>query len=93
MKYSELKQAAREDRVSVHLHGFQTLPDGSQEYSDNPAQIDGWCTYIRIKTPNDPQQPFDTSHEADHATFEEARERARAQAYGLLGDALEFNHD
>ncbi len=28
MNYSEIKQAAREGRASVHLHGFCNLPDG-----------------------------------------------------------------
>lgn len=55
MKYSEIKQAAREGRTSVHLHGFCNLPDRGQEYCDDPALIDGWAIYVRVDTPDDPQ--------------------------------------
>ncbi|WP_297753654.1 hypothetical protein [uncultured Shimia sp.] len=46
MKYSDIRQAAREGRASVHLLGFCDLPDGGQEYCDNPALIDGWAIYV-----------------------------------------------
>ena len=93
MTYSKIKQAVREGRASVHLHGFCNLPDGGQEYSDDPAQIDGWAIYIRIETPDDPQQPFDLHELTDHPTYECAKGAARALALQLLGDAEAWNHD
>ena len=93
MKYFEIEQAAREGRASVHLHGFCNLPDGGQEYSDDPAQIDGWAIYIRVETPEDPQQPFDLHELPDHQTYESAIGVARALAQRLLGDAEAWNHD
>jgi hypothetical protein len=93
MKYSEIKQAAREGRASVHLHGFCNLPDGGQEYSDDPAQIDGWAIYVRVETPDDPQQPFDLYDLPDHPTYESAKGAAHATALQLLGDAEAWHHD
>lgn len=93
MKFSDLRQAGREGRLSVHLHAFQTLPSGDQEYTDDEAKADGYCTYIRVKTPDDPQQPFDTSHELDHATLESAQATAQGQAWALLGADAGYNHD
>lgn len=93
MKFSDLRQAARANRVSVHLHAWRQMPDGSQEYTDDAVLANGWATYIRIETPDDPQQPFDTTHEADHTTMRDALARARGQAFGLLGDVNAFNHD
>ena len=75
MTYSEIKRAAREGRASVHLHGFCNLPDGGQEYSDNPAQIDGWAIYIRVETPDDPQQPFDLHELPDDPTMKAPKTR------------------
>lgn len=93
MKYSEIKQAAREGRASLHLHGFCNLPDGGQEYCDNPAQIAGWTIYVRVETPDDSQQPFDLYELPDHRNFESAKGAARAIALELLGDAEAWHHD
>ncbi len=93
MTYSEIKQAAREGRASVHLHGFCNLPDGGQEYCDDPAQIAGWAIYVRFETADDPQQPFDLHELPDHPTYESAKDAARALALQLLGDAEAWNHD
>lgn len=93
MKYSEIKQAAREGRASVHLHGFCNLPDGGQEYCDDPAEIDGWAVYVRVETPDDPQQPFDLHELPDHQTYASAEGAARAMALQLLGDAQAWIYD
>lgn len=93
MKYSEIKQAAREGRASVHLHGFCNLPDGGQEYSDDPARIDGWAIYVRVETPDDRQQPFDLHEVSDHPNYASAKCAARALALQFLGDAEAWNHD
>jgi hypothetical protein len=93
MNYAEIKQAAREGRASVHLHGFCNLPDGGQEYCDDLAEIDGWAIYIRVETPDDPQQPFDLQELPDHPTFESAKGAAHATALQLLGDAEAWHHD
>ena len=66
MNFSEVKQAAREGRASVHLHGFCNLPDGGQEHYDDPALVDGWAIYVRVETPGDSQQPFDLHELPDH---------------------------
>lgn len=77
--------------VSVHLHGWRNLPCGSQEYCDeNP---DGWSTYVRHETPDDPRQPFNISNEQDHATLQDARERAGGLAQCLFNDPEDWNHD
>ncbi|MEQ9243845.1 hypothetical protein [Roseovarius indicus] len=93
MKYSDIRQAAREGRASVHLHGFRNLPDGGQEYCDDPALIDGWAIYVRVETPDDPQQPFDLHELPDKQTYSSAEGAARAIALQLLGDAEAWNHD
>ncbi|MEP0961340.1 MAG: hypothetical protein ABJQ70_17195 [Roseobacter sp.] len=93
MKYSDIRQAAREGRASVHLHGFCNLPDGGQEYCDDLALIDGWAIYFRVETPDDPQQPFDLHELPDHQTYACAEGAARAIALQLLGDAEAWNHD
>ena len=72
---------------------FCNLPDGAQEYSDDPAQIDGWAIYVRVETPDDPQQPFDLHELPDHSTYESAKGVVRALALQLLGDAEAWNHD
>lgn len=72
--------------AAVHIHGFTTLPDGGQEYSDDPAHIDGWSSMVRIETPDDPQQPFDIVLEMDHDTKDRAEARARMLAHALFGD-------
>lgn len=78
---------------SIHLHGFTTLADGSQEHSDDWMQIDGWCVYIRTETPNDPQQPFDINNEADFADFPTAKAHAQGLARCLFCDPDDWNHD
>lgn len=93
MRYSDIRQAAREGRASVHLHGFCNLPDGGQEYCDDPALVDGWAIYVRVETPDDSQQPFDLHELPDHQTYTSAEGAARAIALQLLGDAEAWNHD
>jgi hypothetical protein len=93
MRYSEIKQAAREGRASIHLHGVTTLPCGAMEYSDDAARIDTWAVYVRVETPEDPVQPFDIHELPDHATFKAAERAARAAALSLLGDAEAWAHD
>ena len=93
MKYSDIKQAAREGRASVHLHGFGNLPDGGQEYCDDPARIDGWAIYVWVETPDDPQQPFDLYELPDQQTYASAEGAVRVIALQLLGDAEALNHD
>jgi hypothetical protein len=87
-----IKNAVKLGRVSVHLHGWIWLDDGeSQEYTDGKA--DGYCTYVRVKTPDDQQQPFDTSNEIDHETLQSAVESARNMAKCLFDDVEAWNHD
>lgn len=89
----EIHGAARLDRVTVHLHGWLTLPDGSQEYSDDWLKIDGWSSYLRVETPDDPQQPFDIVWDVNHTSQPDAEARARELAGVFLGDPDEFHHD
>ena len=94
MNYSEIKQAAREGRISVHLHGFRNLRDGGQECCDDLAEIDGWAVYVRVETQNDPQQPFDLYELPDHhQTYASAEGTARAIVLQLLGEAEAWNYD
>lgn len=93
MKYSEMKQAAREGRLSVHLHGFQNLPCGSQEYCDDQSKISGWAVYLRAETPNDPQQSFDIHELPDRPTQAEAQSAASQAALTLLNDTEAWDHD
>ena len=93
MKYSDIRQAAREGRASVHLHGFCNLLDGGQEFCDDPARIDGWAIYVRVETPDDPQQPFHRHELPDHQIYASAESAACAIALQLLGDAEAWDHD
>lgn len=93
MTLDKIKQAAREGRASVHLHGFCNLPGGGQEYCDDLSEIDGWAIYIRVETPDDPQQPCELHELPDHQTYTSAEGAARAIALQLLGDAEAWNHD
>ncbi len=77
--------------IAVYVHGFTTLPCGAQEYSDNPDHIDGWCSMVRVETPDDPQQPFDIILEVDHATRENAEARAGLLAHAFLDDQEEWD--
>lgn len=79
--------------VSVHLHAFITLPDGGQEYTDDEKKADGFSTYVRRETPEDPQQPFDISNEQDHAHIQTAINRARQMAGTLFCDPDNWHHD
>jgi len=88
--YLKARKHIKEDcgAASVHVHGFTTLPDGSEEYTDDPDLIDGWCTMVRIETPDDVQQPFDILLSMKAPT----KERAIIQARWLADDLL-FNPD
>jgi hypothetical protein len=72
--------------ITVHMHAFKALPDGSTEYTDNHKQADGWSTYIRVDTPDDPEQSFDINNEADHETYDAARICAEGLAQNLHCD-------
>lgn len=78
-------------RVSVHLHGWRLLDDGGQEYTDEKP--DGYSTYCRIETPDDPQQPFDIRNEQDHAQLQSAVGVAQQMALYLFNDRDDWNHD
>ena len=93
MKYSDIRQAAREGRASVHLHGFCNLPDGGQEYCDDPAPIYPITVNSQVETPDDPQQPSDLHELPEHQIYASAEGAARAIALQLLGDAEAWNHD
>lgn len=93
MNVNQLKPAARQGRISVHLHGFINLPDGGQECCDIEEDIDGWAVYIREETPQDPQQPFDIHEVSDRPTYEAAEKVARGIAEQLLGDAEDWELD
>lgn len=63
------------DETTVQVHAWAETPDGDQEYADADAgeEHDGWSVFLRVPTPNDPQQPFDTKAERDFATRQEAQ--------------------
>lgn len=62
----------QEKSVQVHAWAFDT--DGGQDYADADLgePHDGWAVYLRVETPDDPQQPFDCRNDQDFTTKEEA---------------------
>lgn len=76
--------------VSVYVHAFTFTPGGDTEYTDAPDKADGWSSYVRLETPDDPDQPFDVTLEADHPDRTSAEQRATALARAFLGDGSAY---
>jgi hypothetical protein len=76
-------EPTQDSRVFYYAHG--ATDDGGDEYRDAAAgePWDGWTVYVRTETPNDVEQPFDTSHEADYPNQDKARAAAVALALKL----------
>ena len=77
--------------MTVHLHAFAALPDGSQETVFDEDDADGFCTFIRTATPDDPQQPFNITREEDHETLDDAIGRAEALALMIRRDPNDYH--
>lgn len=73
------------DVAALHICPFRTLECGAQEYTE-ADDADGWCVFLRIETPNDPQQPFDIMEAGDFETLEAAEASARGWATLFFGD-------
>lgn len=69
---------------SVCMNAWAWTEAGDQEYADAAmgARHDGWSTYLRIETPDDPQQPFDIpdASDRDFTTRDEAEAFAQELA-------------
>ncbi len=72
----------------LHKASQAETADGGQGYC-----VDLVLIYVRVETPDDPQQPFDLHELPDHQTYASAEGAARAIALQLLGDAEAWNHD
>ena len=92
MKYSEMKQAGREGRLTVRLSAFIYDEDATQTYWPDIDTADGYSVYVYVETPEDPQQPFDTHDVRDCPTYGLAVAWAKATALTLLDDEEEWEH-
>lgn len=81
------------DDTTVHMQGFTIDENGDQTHCDDPDLIQGWTTYVRIETPDDPQQPFDIIRSEDHPDEPTATARAEALALEIHGDAEDYEVD
>ena len=91
MNHSEI--ISRERAVCVNaFRRYESNGVEIEEYTDNPELIDGWNVYLRVETPDDPQQPFDCIEEVerDFKTLELANDYATTLANKYNADIQHY---
>ena len=90
MTYSDVHRVhehiAAKGEAAIHIHAFIDLPCGSQEYTNDADKATGWCSMVRVETPEDENDPFDIILDVDHKTIDQAKERAERLAALFFDD-------
>ena len=71
---------------SVVVSPFVTTEDGDQTHAEDGDEQDGWCVYVRVETPYDPEQPFDITYDENFEDYDDAVLTARRLACIHLGN-------